>query len=228
MERDQIVEAEKYRQNVKWMRALMDVGVQALSTWLSTFRNGIPCQYDTMLYHGSFNLGISFRFEDGIKWLLRFPKQGYCIHADEKMEREVAMMHYINRSTSIPVPEVHAWGLSADNIFNLGPYIIMDFIDGVTLASLWTPDADSGPFVGMLRDEIPEEDLRKVYRQMCRFSLELADRRFDSIGSLASHDGRLVAPFTMKMHETESHSRTAMQGISNGLSSFASTTGTDM
>jgi hypothetical protein len=95
--------------------------------WISSFRNGHPCR--VLNNHcGSFNWSCSLRFDDSVEWLVRFAVPGRVMDGDEKIIREVATMQLIKERTNIPVPTVHAWGQSKDNILGLGPFIVMDFI----------------------------------------------------------------------------------------------------
>ena len=56
------------------------------------------------------------------------------MHPEAKVRHEVAVMQYLRAKTSIPVPEIIAWGDAKDNIIEgVGPFIIMEFIDGKPL-----------------------------------------------------------------------------------------------
>ncbi|RDL35414.1 uncharacterized protein BP5553_07345 [Venustampulla echinocandica] len=50
--------------------------------------------------------------------------------ADEKVGTKVEAMSLIREKTTIPIPQIKAWGLAASNPLGLGPFIIIDFIDG--------------------------------------------------------------------------------------------------
>lgn len=79
-------------------------------------------------------------------------------------------MRLLREKPTIPVPKVHGWGFSDVNPFDLGPFIIMDYIEGHPLGTLWeNPNHDR-----LLRLNIDEQDLRKVYRQISRYLLELS------------------------------------------------------
>ncbi|KAF4311352.1 hypothetical protein GTA08_BOTSDO13127 [Botryosphaeria dothidea] len=114
-------------------------------------------------------------------------------------------MRLLREKTTIPVPKVHGWGFSDVNPFGLGPFIIMDYIEGHPLGTLWEdPNQDR-----LLRPNIDEQDLRKVYRQISRHLLELSRLQFTEIGSLdIGDDGTPLVrrpPLTLKMQEIEAH-----------------------
>jgi hypothetical protein len=126
-----------------------------LQEWVSSFHpSGLPCGLaDNDLRYGAYNAGFKFIFVDGTVWLLRLPRVGrvHDSYANEKVAMEVAVINLIRRETTIPVPKIEAWGVSAQNPTGLGPFIIMEFIqDGVSLNDLFK-DPNSG--TRLLREE---------------------------------------------------------------------------
>lgn len=83
----------------------------------------------------------------------------------------------IRERTTVPVPEIRAWGLADANPLGLGPFILMDFIDGVCLNDIFTR-GDSR----LLKMEISDSDLEIVYRRIVM--LRIFEINFDRIGSL--------------------------------------------
>src|SRR5438552_11493566 len=81
--------------------------------------------------NGSFNICYSVKYEDGFNAIVRFAVLGRIIYRREKVDNEVAIMKYLSRYTSIPVPDV----LRTDTC-RAGPYIVMSFIEGEPLAIL--------------------------------------------------------------------------------------------
>jgi hypothetical protein len=110
-----------------------------LCQWVSTFHpDKLPCQLDGTFHHGAFNAGMKMVFSDSTAWMVRFPRVGVVCddYTDEKVAMEVTALSLIHNRTTIPVPRVHAWGPAASNPLGLGPFIIVDFIDGVGLSNL--------------------------------------------------------------------------------------------
>lgn len=173
-----------------------------LCDWVTTFHpQNLPCSPIAGILNGSYNSCQKFVFEDETVWLLRFPRiMGTSPeYADEKVAMEVEALHLIREKTSIPVPNVKAWGLADSNPLGLGPFILMEFIEGVSLGEIFK-DGESR----ILREDIPESDIEFVYRQMANTMLQLFDLNFDRIGSLPTpRTGYSVPirPLTWKTHD---------------------------
>ncbi|KAF9884365.1 hypothetical protein FE257_001821 [Aspergillus nanangensis] len=161
----------------------------------------ISCRLDGGFLNGSYNVGQKLVFEDGTIWFLRLPRAGSVSpeHADEKIAMEVEAIHLIREKTSIPVPEIYAWGIARENQLGLGPFILMSFINGVCLN-----DVLGGDDSRLLREEIPDADVEYVYRQMAHIMLQLFKIDFEQIGSLPALKTTFPAPsrpLTWKIHE---------------------------
>ncbi|KAJ5153975.1 Aminoglycoside phosphotransferase, partial [Penicillium coprophilum] len=131
--------------------------------------------------NGSYNIGQKILFEDGTIWLLRFPcVKSICPkYADKKVVIEVEALSLIRERISVPVLDIKAWGLTNSNPLGLGPFILIDFIDGVCLNDVFTRGNSR-----LLKKEIPDSDLEIVYRQIANFILQIFEINFDRIGSL--------------------------------------------
>lgn len=180
-----------------------------LCQWVSTFHpNSLPCRLDGTFHHGAFNAGVKMVFGDSTAWMVRFPRGGKVCdkYANEKVAMEVMALSLIHNRTTIPVPQIQAWGLAASNPLGLGPFIIMDFIEGVSLSDLLKdPNAERPSRV--VREDISDVELEVIYRQMANFLLQLFQIDFDRIGSLPSPQGGNEAqsptplrPLTIKAH----------------------------
>lgn len=222
MDWDERIETRNHQSLYYWLRSLDDIGLSRILAWVSTFHDGMPCRKFAPYDRGGFNFCIPVEFDNGDRWMVRLPRSGKCHHADDKVLREVATMQYVRENTCIPVPEVHAWGLSEQNVLGFGPFIMMDFVDGIPLSDVWRPPNEPRNFVGMIRSDVPREDLSQVYRQFATYYLDLQCCRFDVIGSLGNKRGDLIAPFTLKMHETEVHSNTNVPGEYSSFSRSSS------
>ncbi|EEP80975.1 predicted protein [Uncinocarpus reesii 1704] len=155
-------------------------GTGQLCPWVSTFHpDNLPCHLDGTFYNGAFNAGMKMVFSDGTPWMVRFP--------DEKVAMEVATLDLIHKRTTVPVPRVHAWGPAASNRLGLGPFIMMSFIDGVSLSDLLS---DPNASTRLIREDIDENDIEVIYRQMANYLLQLFKLDFDCIGSLPWPDSK--------------------------------------
>lgn len=98
----------------------------------------------------------------------------------------------------MPVPVVRAWGYSNDNPLGLGRFLLMDFIPGTSLGNVFM-DSQSG----LLKEDLRDDDIESIYRQMARFMLELFQIIFDKIGSIPTPQTGFTAPIrplTWKAH----------------------------
>ncbi|KAK8180416.1 kinase-like domain-containing protein [Phyllosticta capitalensis] len=209
MDFNEIAETTHTLRTIRWVEKYRQ-REQDLPGWMSTFREGHSCVRLTETHlAGSFNFCLPFEYDDGVKWILRFAVPGRSMDPDGKLLREVAVMKHVQAKTNIPVPKIHFWGLSQDNSLELGPFIIMDYVEGLKLGDLWKEPSDAYTS-RRLRKDISDRDLRLVFAQMARFYLELYKLRFEEIGSLVLDDDGKVAlqgpPHTWKMQEIEAHS----------------------
>ncbi|THC87445.1 hypothetical protein EYZ11_013107 [Aspergillus tanneri] len=178
-----------------------------LCQWVSTFHpDKLACQLDGTFHHGAFNAGMKMVFSDSTTWMVRFPRVGMVCdnYTDEKVAMEVTALSLIHNKTTIPVPRVRAWGPAANNPLGLGPFIMMDFVNGVGLGDLLRdPNAERPSRV--MREDISDSDIEVIYRQLANFLLQLFKLNFDRIGSLPSPQAEAESltpprPLTFKAH----------------------------
>ncbi|KAJ5729042.1 uncharacterized protein N7483_003550 [Penicillium malachiteum] len=208
METNLIVEDIRLVQGQLWLSKMKEVyKVDQICPWISSFHpNKLPCKImGKKIYRGSFNWGMKVVFSDGTAWLVRFPRGGRISQdvIDEKVAMEVTTLRLLRSQTTIPVPTVHAWGLSARNPLGTGPFIMMDFIEGKSLLDILIDQDDEHP-TRLMREDISRDDVKKIYRQMANFMLQMYQIDFDRIGSLPwpENEGTsLPRPLTFKAHE---------------------------
>lgn len=165
-----------------------------LCDWVTTFHpRQIPCRLDSNALNGSYNLGQKFLFEDGTAGLLRFPQimGTNPDYADKKLTMEVEAVSLIRERTSIPISDIIAWGLADSNPLGLGPFILIEFIEGACLGKIFV-DGEAR----LLKEDIPESDIEFVYRQMANIMLQLFDIDFDRIGSLPTPKNGVFCTYT--------------------------------
>jgi hypothetical protein len=145
-------------------------------------------------------------FNDSTAWMIRFPRVGMVCddYTDEKVAMEVTALSLIYNRTNIPVPRVQAWGPATSNPLGLGPFIIMDFINGVSLSDL-LKDPNAKHPTRLMREDISDSDIEVIYRQLANFLLQLFKLDFDRIGSLPSLRAEAqsyapIRPLTFKAH----------------------------
>lgn len=95
----------------------------------------MSCHLDGNFLNGPYNIAQKLLFEDSTALILRFPRVSSVSHrhADEKVAMEVEALRLIRQETALPVPEVWVWGVADMNPLDLGPFILMTFIEGICL-----------------------------------------------------------------------------------------------
>ncbi|KAJ5573983.1 uncharacterized protein N7459_008410 [Penicillium hispanicum] len=172
-----------------------------LCDWVGTLLpEKAPCRLIGGFLNGSYNLCQKFAFSDGAVMLLRLPRASSVAshYADEKVAMEVEALRLIRKNTDIPVPLVHAWGLSDKNMLGLGSFILMEFIDGVCLKEVFTENSR------VLKEGVPDYDIERIYRQMSNFMLQLFKIDLPHLGSLptpVTHFSPPIRPLTWKVHD---------------------------
>ncbi|KAK2812931.1 hypothetical protein FQN50_000952 [Emmonsiellopsis sp. PD_5] len=136
----------------------------------------------THLSQGSFNRCYRVKFRKGSDVVVRFPALGRSMFRREKLEDEIAVMAYIASHTSIPVPRVLASGTSV-----VGPYMIMDFVEGTPLSDYLRASQDPN-VPSALNLDLDTDTLRRAYCAMAEILLELSKCRFSAIGGIACQD----------------------------------------
>jgi hypothetical protein len=177
-----------------------------MGPWISTIHpRKLGCELLEGSMHGSLNLCQTAIFSDQTKGILRLPL-GHLTHpeyADEKVVAEVGVLKLLRERTTILVPVVRAWGRAADNVLGLGPFILMDVVEGVSGSDLLS-DYRAGFGTRLLRKDISERKLELLFRQLAQFQLELFSLDFDSLSSVPIPEEGVAAPkrpLTWKAHK---------------------------
>lgn len=206
MEYNECLDAIHDVQRQIWFQNLSELCENGkLSDWVSRFHpDQLRCQTGSgsKLINGGYNTGQKFVFEDGSAWFLRLVQEGSVCDklADEKVAMEVETLTYIKKTTDIPVPAIRGWGLAADNPLALGPFIILDFIEGVSLESILKERPDKR----LMKKNISDTDIECIYKQFARILLKLFQLNFHHIGSLPTPVTGFqvpIRPLSFKVHD---------------------------
>ncbi|KAF4414802.1 Protein kinase-like domain protein, partial [Fusarium austroafricanum] len=144
-------------------------------------------QYDTLLA-GSFNISLKVQRGGSNQYaIIRFPFQGKSFEpwGEEKVTNEAMTMEYIRKHTQIPIPTVHYWGNTEQSPGKLGPFLIMDFVEGENLGRFLAAPTDDKSAPIVLNPEIDAYILDGIYEQIAQFILELSRLEFPRIGAIA-------------------------------------------
>lgn len=88
-------------------------------------------------------------------------------------------------------------------MLGLGPFILIEFIDGVSLKEVFT---EGGPPV--LKESSPDYGIEYIYRQMANFMLQLFKIDLLRLGSLPTPIAGFpspLRPLTWKVHDILQH-----------------------
>lgn len=94
-------------------------------------------------------------------------------------------MKYLSSATSIPLPRVIDWGLTAESPHGLGPFIIMNYVKGTRLSTFLKQLTRDDQEDEILDPSIDNTVLDKVYCQIAGFMLQLSRLAFPRIGSIS-------------------------------------------
>ncbi|KAH6880136.1 phosphotransferase enzyme family protein-like protein [Thelonectria olida] len=144
---------------------------------------------------GSFNIGYIIKRPEAINGdnsgarsaFMRFPIPGrtYSVWTGEKVKNEAMVLEYLREHTTIPVPRVYAWGPAEESPRKLGPFILMDFVEGMCLDGLLRKPTESEQEPLVLDPHIDQKKLQVVYSQIADFLLQLSRLRFPYIGAIS-------------------------------------------
>ena len=146
---------------------------------------------------GSFNLCYHIGFgERRPSALIRFAKPGHTVSSwrAEKVTNEVRFIEFLREHTTIPLPYVHCWGSVEESPQRLGPFIIMDFIQGTRLLTFLRQPTEDDQADMILNPTIDEETLNTLYGQPADYILQISRFEFPHIGSISkdASDGLLL------------------------------------
>ncbi|KAJ5724418.1 hypothetical protein N7493_006146 [Penicillium malachiteum] len=141
-----------------------------------------------ILSRGGFNISLKMEYEkDSV--VMHFPLPGATMFPEEKVQCEVDTMRFIRDQTWIPVPFVLHWGSKQSSPLQLGPFIIMHYIEHEesvynALNTSGTPKSERG----RIDLEIDENKLEALYGELAEILLQLSKPSLPKIGSLRQVD----------------------------------------
>ncbi|OBT87977.1 hypothetical protein VE02_04523 [Pseudogymnoascus sp. 03VT05] len=138
--------------------------LQAIGRFVQKHRGGVAIKLCNPL-RGSFKVCIKAEFSDGGAAMIRIPCPGVVIFPEEKVKREVATMRYVQENTSIPVPLILHYGMADECPYNLGPFIIMEYVKhAYDLTELFKEQGSTGDTMA-IDPNITEEKLSLETRE---------------------------------------------------------------
>lgn len=168
---------------------------QDLSTKLT--RSNLTCEVVEPPLSGSFNLVYVLEFNDGVKWVARFPIQGTRMkEADiDRMNTDYSTLKYIRKKCNIPAPEVYAWETTCSTVGV--PFALMSFVTGVSVYDRWSD-----------KDWITEDRRMKILTSIAHAMAKLQILGYDKMGTLRFSDEDTVShigPYHTFMEDDETY-----------------------
>ncbi|KAJ5697996.1 hypothetical protein N7462_000001 [Penicillium macrosclerotiorum] len=142
---------------------------------------------------GGYNISFLMTFTAGTDSggkMLRFPIAGANMFPEEKVRNEVSIIQFISEKTSngiipIPVPTISGWGQRSESPANLGPYIIMDYIDHKrSIGELLEKPGRQPDDRPELNPDMSIPRLKALYRELANVVFSLSTLSLNRIGSL--------------------------------------------
>ena len=205
---DEIAETDGDNEWKAWLEKVFALRDEIV-TFVAGRREGGQAGEFVRYLKGSFNLSICIRFSDGgPNAIIRFPKPGHTATAlrDEKVANEVQFMKYLSQNTTIPLPRVISWGLTEESPYQLGPFIIMDYVDGTRLSTILKQPTENDQEDVILNPDIDNTTLDIVYDQIADYMVQLSKLDFTSIGAISEDPASNIwsvtgRPLTYNMNE---------------------------
>ncbi|KJZ77389.1 hypothetical protein HIM_03113 [Hirsutella minnesotensis 3608] len=184
---DEIAQANADDECRAWIRKLIDARDEVVA-FVDAQLNGKGAGEYLGFFKGSFNLSFHVGFGgQRPSALIRFAKPGhtYSQWTAEKVENEVHVIEYLRQHTTIPLPCIRCWGLSDESPHQLGPFIIMDFIEGTKLSTFLKQPTEDENVDMMLNPAIDERTLDIIYDQLADYIYQLSRLDFPLIGAVS-------------------------------------------
>ncbi|KAI5462891.1 hypothetical protein BGZ63DRAFT_379977 [Mariannaea sp. PMI_226] len=203
---------DECRRFIGRLRAAREDIVSFVSNLLGWTSKGIYCGW----LKGSFNIGYIIKYagpteedDDEVEYnnddgnnpqsvFIRFPLPGrtYSPWAAEKVKNEVFVLEYLREHTTIPVPRVHSWGSAEESPRQLGPFILMDYMEGVCLDDLLKKPTERESDMLILDPAIDQRTLRVVFSQIADYMYQLSQLRLPAIGTVTRNNNSSSSPTT--------------------------------
>jgi hypothetical protein len=184
---DEIAEADADEEHRAWVRKLIDARTEIVE-FVDTRMNGGGAAAYKGFFKGGFNLSFHIDLGDGrTSVLIRFAMPGETVTPwrDEKVANEVRAIEYLREKTTIPLPHIHCWGSTKESPRQLGPFIVMDFVDGTRLSRFLRQPFDDESEPVILNKDVDEATLDTIYEQIADYMLQMSRLSFSRIGAIS-------------------------------------------
>ncbi|KZT38065.1 kinase-like protein [Sistotremastrum suecicum HHB10207 ss-3] len=150
------------------------IDVNAITELVCSTAGCDSCKVGKIPKQVGMNLVYTVHLSSGDSWIARFPHP--LSYDPVSMEADLRVLMMIRSETTIPVPQVYAYDVTAENVVGL-PYSLLSDIPGVPLGENWEENFD-------------DEKRHRLLDQVAENILQLRKFEFPVIGSLIwDHDG---------------------------------------
>ncbi|KAJ6787119.1 hypothetical protein PWT90_06938 [Aphanocladium album] len=148
----------------------------------------------TERFHGGFNYAFRIQREDGggggRDCVLRFAMPGYVVDPVAKWKSEVATLRFLQERTRVPIPRLVASGITEGEFADLGPYILMEHVEGVALDRVLQQEG------GRLKERVKPDLMRVLYKDIAVWYVDLFQHSFPKIGALSAKQDEETGSWT--------------------------------
>ncbi|KAG5972581.1 hypothetical protein E4U55_000791 [Claviceps digitariae] len=113
---------------------IQSISKSAVAALASRHNDNKECVVSDHVRSGSYNVCLFVTFPtDKTEWVVRIPITPMLVDEWTKLESEVATMRYVKRNTTIPIPNIHAYGKGehlTEDKHTTQSFLIMDKLPG--------------------------------------------------------------------------------------------------
>ena len=136
---------------------------------------------------GSYNICLIVKVSAKPTYVIRFPKPGrtaVCF-IEEKVRNEIQIVSLLREKTTIPLPTIYTWGMTDDSPSQIGPFIIMEYIEGRRLMeALKQPTETKVGEVDLWKD-LGNSRVLHAYTQIADYLLQIYQLDFNAAGAIS-------------------------------------------
>jgi broad specificity phosphatase PhoE len=141
---------------------------------------------------GSFNICLVVELDAKPTYVIRFPKPGstaVCF-LEEKIRNEIQVMNLL-RETTIPIPKVYTWGMTSDSPSQLGPFMIMEYVEGKKLFGELLQLTTKNERQMDLCDDLGNPRVLHAYKQIADYLLQIYQLNFNAAGAISKSSSNM-------------------------------------
>ncbi|KAJ5697597.1 hypothetical protein N7488_011281 [Penicillium malachiteum] len=153
----------------------------------------LKCSHFGYLGAGGFNICFRMKYTDDSAAIIRFPMPGGVVFPQEKVRNEASVMQFLMEKTMnrmpIPLPYVFRCQENRETPSELGPFIIMDYINHKkSVGTLLETPGRKPNEIPILNPDFEPVRLETIYGKLAKFILSISRLSFNQIGSIHKNE----------------------------------------